>query len=245
MIGEVLNALAALPGALFTRMSGSGATCFALFPDDDGCQRGGGGAEARQYPTGGSQPPRCRISASTREDRGPRYRPYGPATGSNKRARRRNRRCPTSARVIVAGGQDRQRGLGGIGIGAGPAHGFLDGAGLLHQGDGAVEIGLGLVAGLDHPLPERARRFVGAGMGQDDGQGHLGFAEIVAHRSCPSAPGGRNNPAHRPPAGRRCRDFRHRRACPRRNRRRWPASTAPPSAAAANSAAVLADTTFR
>ena len=40
VIGEVLKALAALPGALFTRMSGSGATCFALFPDDESCRRG-------------------------------------------------------------------------------------------------------------------------------------------------------------------------------------------------------------
>ena len=41
VIGEVLSALAALPGALFTRMSGSGATCFAIFPDDDSCARAG------------------------------------------------------------------------------------------------------------------------------------------------------------------------------------------------------------
>jgi 4-diphosphocytidyl-2-C-methyl-D-erythritol kinase len=39
VIGDVLTALAALPGALFARMSGSGATCFALFPDDDSCNR--------------------------------------------------------------------------------------------------------------------------------------------------------------------------------------------------------------
>ena len=39
VIGEVLAALAGLPGALFTRMSGSGATCFALFPDDASCAR--------------------------------------------------------------------------------------------------------------------------------------------------------------------------------------------------------------
>jgi 4-diphosphocytidyl-2-C-methyl-D-erythritol kinase len=32
VIGEVLAALAALPGALLARMSGSGATCFAIFP---------------------------------------------------------------------------------------------------------------------------------------------------------------------------------------------------------------------
>ena len=32
VIGEVFIALSALPGALFARMSGSGATCFALFP---------------------------------------------------------------------------------------------------------------------------------------------------------------------------------------------------------------------
>ena len=39
VIGEVLTVLAALPGALFARMSGSGATCFALFPDDESCTR--------------------------------------------------------------------------------------------------------------------------------------------------------------------------------------------------------------
>ncbi len=38
-IGEVLNAMAALPGMLFARMSGSGATCFAIFPDDASCAR--------------------------------------------------------------------------------------------------------------------------------------------------------------------------------------------------------------
>ena len=32
-IGGVLARLARLPGALLARMSGSGATCFALFPD--------------------------------------------------------------------------------------------------------------------------------------------------------------------------------------------------------------------
>jgi 4-diphosphocytidyl-2-C-methyl-D-erythritol kinase len=39
VIGEVLKALCALPGALMARMSGSGATCFAIFADDDCCQR--------------------------------------------------------------------------------------------------------------------------------------------------------------------------------------------------------------
>ena len=31
--------MAALPGALLTRMSGSGATCFGIFADDDCCVR--------------------------------------------------------------------------------------------------------------------------------------------------------------------------------------------------------------
>lgn len=35
VIGDVLAALADQPGALFTRMSGSGATCFALFAKED------------------------------------------------------------------------------------------------------------------------------------------------------------------------------------------------------------------
>lgn len=39
VIAMVLAALKALPGALFARMSGSGATCFAIFPDDDCCAR--------------------------------------------------------------------------------------------------------------------------------------------------------------------------------------------------------------
>jgi 4-diphosphocytidyl-2-C-methyl-D-erythritol kinase len=39
VIGDVLSALKGLPGALFTRMSGSGATCFALLADNDGCGR--------------------------------------------------------------------------------------------------------------------------------------------------------------------------------------------------------------
>jgi 4-diphosphocytidyl-2-C-methyl-D-erythritol kinase len=39
VIDEVLKDLKALPGALFVRMSGSGATCFALMSDDDGCVR--------------------------------------------------------------------------------------------------------------------------------------------------------------------------------------------------------------
>ncbi|HMH66084.1 MAG TPA: hypothetical protein VK515_10875, partial [Rhizomicrobium sp.] len=41
VIGEVLAAIAALPGALLTRMSGSGATCFGIFADDDCCRRAG------------------------------------------------------------------------------------------------------------------------------------------------------------------------------------------------------------
>ncbi len=39
VIGEVLAAIRALPGALLARMSGSGATCFGIFADDDACAR--------------------------------------------------------------------------------------------------------------------------------------------------------------------------------------------------------------
>lgn len=39
VIGEVLAAMRALPGALLVRMSGSGATCFGIFADDDCCER--------------------------------------------------------------------------------------------------------------------------------------------------------------------------------------------------------------
>lgn len=39
VIGEVLNAINALAGALLVRMSGSGATCFGIFADDECCRR--------------------------------------------------------------------------------------------------------------------------------------------------------------------------------------------------------------
>jgi 4-diphosphocytidyl-2-C-methyl-D-erythritol kinase len=39
VIGEVLDALAAQPGALLARMSGSGATCFALFESETSAQK--------------------------------------------------------------------------------------------------------------------------------------------------------------------------------------------------------------
>ena len=39
VITDVLKAIAALPGALIARMSGSGATCFGIFADEDCCQR--------------------------------------------------------------------------------------------------------------------------------------------------------------------------------------------------------------
>jgi 4-diphosphocytidyl-2-C-methyl-D-erythritol kinase len=39
VIGDVLAAMTALPGALLSRMSGSGATCFGIFADDDCCRR--------------------------------------------------------------------------------------------------------------------------------------------------------------------------------------------------------------
>jgi len=39
VIGEVLAAITALPGALLSRMSGSGATCFGIFADQDCCER--------------------------------------------------------------------------------------------------------------------------------------------------------------------------------------------------------------
>jgi 4-diphosphocytidyl-2-C-methyl-D-erythritol kinase len=39
IIGTVLDRLKTLPGALLARMSGSGATCFAIFADDESCAR--------------------------------------------------------------------------------------------------------------------------------------------------------------------------------------------------------------
>jgi len=38
----VLAAIRALPGALLVRMSGSGATCFGIFADDNACARAAG-----------------------------------------------------------------------------------------------------------------------------------------------------------------------------------------------------------
>lgn len=46
VIGTVLDALAALPGVTLARMSGSGATCFALFADDGACTKGAAALQA-------------------------------------------------------------------------------------------------------------------------------------------------------------------------------------------------------
>lgn len=74
VIDEVLAALSAVPGVLFTRMSGSGATCFALLPDDDACSRSGA-LLRRQYPDWWIEPtfvPEVGIAhASTGQDIGP------------------------------------------------------------------------------------------------------------------------------------------------------------------------------
>ena len=48
VIGAVLAALRALPGSLLARMSGSGATCFAIFPDDDSCTQAAALLRARR-----------------------------------------------------------------------------------------------------------------------------------------------------------------------------------------------------
>ena len=50
VIGEVLASLSGLPEVLLARMSGSGATCFALFADETVCRRG---AERLQAAQGG------------------------------------------------------------------------------------------------------------------------------------------------------------------------------------------------
>ena len=48
VIGDVLKAISGLPGALMTRMSGSGATCFGIFADDDCCRRAAESLKQRQ-----------------------------------------------------------------------------------------------------------------------------------------------------------------------------------------------------
>ncbi len=69
VIGEVLSALKALPGALFSRMSGSGATCFALMPDDDGCARAAALLKAK-YPGWWVAPTFVSETGLVHEDRG-------------------------------------------------------------------------------------------------------------------------------------------------------------------------------
>lgn len=49
VIGALLDSLCGLPGALFARMSGSGASCFGIFADDESCRRGGAQLRA-QHP---------------------------------------------------------------------------------------------------------------------------------------------------------------------------------------------------
>lgn len=68
-IGEVLNALRRMPGALFTRMSGSGATCFALMPDDGGAARAAALLKEK-YPNWWIQPASVPDIGITRETAG-------------------------------------------------------------------------------------------------------------------------------------------------------------------------------
>ena len=56
-IGRVLARLAAAPGCLLARMSGSGGTCFGLF-EDEAAAAGTAGAIARDHPTWWVQPTR-------------------------------------------------------------------------------------------------------------------------------------------------------------------------------------------
>jgi 4-diphosphocytidyl-2-C-methyl-D-erythritol kinase len=49
VIGDILAALAAAPGSLLTRLSGSGPTCFALFADSDEAEAAAAGI-ARSKP---------------------------------------------------------------------------------------------------------------------------------------------------------------------------------------------------
>jgi len=69
VIGEVLSALKAVPGALFARMSGSGATCFALMADDDGCRRAAA-ALKEKHPGWWVQPTFVPETGVAHEDRG-------------------------------------------------------------------------------------------------------------------------------------------------------------------------------
>jgi len=69
VIGEVLASLSAVPGALFTRMSGSGATCFALMPDDGGCARAAA-ALKQKHPGWWVQPTFVPQTGLAHEDRG-------------------------------------------------------------------------------------------------------------------------------------------------------------------------------
>jgi 4-diphosphocytidyl-2-C-methyl-D-erythritol kinase len=68
-IGDVLNALRRMPGALFTRMSGSGATCFALMPDDGGAMRAAALLKEK-YPDWWVQPASVPDIGITRETAG-------------------------------------------------------------------------------------------------------------------------------------------------------------------------------
>ena len=77
-IGTVLDRLAALPDAQLARMSGSGATCFALFADRAAAERAAAlleGAEPGWWVRAGallSAPPPVRPAATPGPDRAPR-----------------------------------------------------------------------------------------------------------------------------------------------------------------------------
>ena len=96
VIGKVLASIAALPGALFIRMSGSGATCFGIFADDACCIRAADMLRAAH--TGWWIAPTFvpEIGIVHETEIGQDIGPTDQGFSSSKRVRRRNRRCPTA-----------------------------------------------------------------------------------------------------------------------------------------------------
>ena len=92
----------------------------------------------------------------------------------------RSRPATPAPRASRSSGKSAERGLGGLGVVGGQVERRLQRAGADDQFAGAAEVGLGLLLPADGPLPERRLARPGAGDGQQQRQGRLAFAEVVA-----------------------------------------------------------------
>ena len=147
VIGEVISALNATNGAWLARMSGSGATCFAIYENTAEASRGSGKDSPRSPGVVGAcgraelvVPFRCQSAISMRSRQAERHHLL--QRGLHRRSRKQRQRIDRHRAVML-----------------GAVDGVLERAVLGHQADGMIEIAVADLAALQRlDARMRARR---------------------------------------------------------------------------------------